>query len=71
MVKPNWSINASDSQAEGGGFFFIRYFSYVFSRHYTMWIIAHWNIYLQQLIQRGKQNCKICKIIGTRDRKAC
>src|SRR5690242_5492281 len=50
MVKPSWPINASDPQTEGGGFLFIRYFSSVFSRYYTMRIIAHWNIYLQQLI---------------------
>jgi hypothetical protein len=51
MVKPSWPINASDPQTEGGGFFFIRYFSSVFSRHYTMRIIAHGNVCLQQLIQ--------------------
>src|SRR5579859_6679323 len=50
MVKPSWPINASDPQTEGGGFLFIRCFSSVFSRYYTMRIIAHWNIYLQQLI---------------------
>ena len=51
MVKPNWSMSASDAQAEGGGFFFIRCFSSVFSRHYTMRIIAQWNEYLQRLMR--------------------
>src|SRR5579859_412638 len=81
MVKPSWPINASDPQTEGGGFLFIRCFSSVFSRYYTMRIIAHWNIYLQQLIQSccqgrgkpgpGRVNCKMCKIIREAARTSC
>ncbi len=50
MVRPSWPMSAIDPQTEGGGFLFIRCFSSVFSRYYTMRIIAHWNIYLQQVI---------------------
>src|SRR5579859_1410830 len=53
MVKPSWPINAREPQTEGGGFLFIRCFSSVFSRYYTMRIIAHGSAYLQQLIQSG------------------